>query len=270
MVTNSSSNIKTAASGKVLQGQGVGVANDFSTATYPSASGGTGKILYDNGTNFIESTPTFPASASATSRKMIVSDGTNWVASTETWAVPGTSGNVLTSDGTNWTSAAASGGTFLKQVRNSNSAGTALTNDVNNGATSFLNTQGTQILTVSITPSNVNNILVIQGVAIFGVQNSAGTAPQSAILGLFQNAISPAIYSTATIIDTVSTSLFNNNFTTSLPFLYYMTAGTTSSITFNIRAGGSGGNSSVFLNAGTGTISLTNPLTAFTVSEYTA
>ena len=95
--------------GQVLQSGGNAANPSYSTATYPSSSGGTGKILYDNGTNFVESVPTFPAAASATARKIIVSDGTNWVASTETWAVPGTSGNVLTSNGTNWTSAAASG-----------------------------------------------------------------------------------------------------------------------------------------------------------------
>jgi hypothetical protein len=109
MATINAKNQPTAASGRVLQGQGVGTASAFSTATYPSTSVGSGKILYDNGTNFVTSVPTFPASASATSRKIIVSDGTNWVASTETYATPGTSGNVLTSDGTNWTSAAAPG-----------------------------------------------------------------------------------------------------------------------------------------------------------------
>jgi hypothetical protein len=83
MATNNAANIPTAASGKVLQGAGVGVASTFSTPTYPSASG--------------------------TARKVLVSDGTNNVYSTETWAVPGSSGNVLTSDGTNWTSAAPSG-----------------------------------------------------------------------------------------------------------------------------------------------------------------
>lgn len=110
MVTNNAANNSTAATGKVLQGAGVGVASTYSTATYPSVTAGTGKILYDNGTNFVTSVPTFPASASATSRKMMVSDGTNWVASTETWAAPGTSGNVLTSDGTNWVSSAPSSG----------------------------------------------------------------------------------------------------------------------------------------------------------------
>jgi len=113
MATNNAKNQPTAASRKVLQGQGIGTASAFSTATYPSTSAGTGKILYDNGTNFVTSTPTFPASASATSRKVIVSDGTNWLASTETYATPGASGNVMTSDGTNWTSAAAPGASLL-------------------------------------------------------------------------------------------------------------------------------------------------------------
>lgn len=104
--SNSFGTVGPGTTGQVLQAN-TSANPTFSTATYPSSSGGTGKILFDNGTNFIESTPTFPASASATSRKIIVSDGTNWVASTETWATPGTSGNVLTSNGTNWTSAAA-------------------------------------------------------------------------------------------------------------------------------------------------------------------
>lgn len=113
MATNNATNEPTAAVGKIWQGQGVGTTSAFSTATYPSVSAGSGKILYDNGTNFVTSVPTFPTSASSTSRKIVVSDGTNWVASTETWAVPGTNGNILTSNGTNWTSAAAPGGGML-------------------------------------------------------------------------------------------------------------------------------------------------------------
>jgi hypothetical protein len=96
MATNNAANIGTAASGKVLQGAGVGVAPTFSTPTYPSASG--------------------------TSRKILVSDGTNNVYSTETWATPSTSGNVLTSDGTNWTSAAAPAGNLLVATKTLTSA----------------------------------------------------------------------------------------------------------------------------------------------------
>ena len=117
---NTIASVGPGSAGQVLQSAGNASNPAYSTATYPSSSGGTGKILYDNGTNFIESTPTFPASASATSRKIIVSDGTNWVASTETWATPGSSGNVLTSDGTNWTSAAPAGGALVWSVITAN------------------------------------------------------------------------------------------------------------------------------------------------------
>jgi len=60
MVTNSSSNIKTAAAGKVLQGQGIGVNNDFSTATFPATATGTGTILRADGTNWVATTSTYP------------------------------------------------------------------------------------------------------------------------------------------------------------------------------------------------------------------
>lgn len=103
MATNNAINVGTAATGKVLQGQGVGTSPAFSTATYPSTAGTSGKVLISDGTNIVSSTPTYP-NASATSRKIIVSDGTNFVASTETWATPSTSGNILNSDGTNWVS----------------------------------------------------------------------------------------------------------------------------------------------------------------------
>jgi len=51
MATNNAINIPTAATGKVLQGAGVGTAPAFSTATYPSTATGTGKILRADGTN---------------------------------------------------------------------------------------------------------------------------------------------------------------------------------------------------------------------------
>src|SRR6185295_6269976 len=102
MVTNSSSNIPTAASGKVLQGAGVGTNNTFSTATYPSTATGTGKILIADGTNWIASTPTYP-SGSGTSGKVLISDGTNNVYSTPTFPnASATSGKFIRSDGTNW------------------------------------------------------------------------------------------------------------------------------------------------------------------------
>jgi hypothetical protein len=63
----------------------------------------SGKVLIGNGTNFVESTPTFP-NASVTSGKFIISDGTNWVASTPTISTTTTAGKILVGDGTNWVS----------------------------------------------------------------------------------------------------------------------------------------------------------------------
>lgn len=56
MVTNSPANIPTAASGKVLQGQGIGTANAFSTATYPSTGGTASTIMRSDGTNWVNTT----------------------------------------------------------------------------------------------------------------------------------------------------------------------------------------------------------------------
>ncbi len=61
MVTQNSANNKTGASGTVLQGQGVGTASDFSTATYPATATGTGTILRADGTNWVATTATYPA-----------------------------------------------------------------------------------------------------------------------------------------------------------------------------------------------------------------
>lgn len=89
------------ASGKVLQSNAA-AAPSYSTPTYPSASGTSGKVLVSDGTNNVYSTPTFP-NASATSGKIIISDGTNWIASTPTFPNSASStGTILRADGTNW------------------------------------------------------------------------------------------------------------------------------------------------------------------------
>ncbi len=77
MPTNNSSNTPTGISGTILQGQGIGVASNFSTATYPSSATNTGTILRADGTNWSPTTATYPNTA-------------------------GHAGNVLTSNGTNW------------------------------------------------------------------------------------------------------------------------------------------------------------------------
>lgn len=56
MVTRNASDEPTAASGKVLQGQGIGTASNFSTATYPSTASTSGVIMRADGTNWTTST----------------------------------------------------------------------------------------------------------------------------------------------------------------------------------------------------------------------
>lgn len=79
MVTNNAINVATAASGTILQGAGVGTAPVFSTATYPSTAGTSSTILRSDGTNFVNSTPTFPNTATANT--VLAGDGTNFTAS---------------------------------------------------------------------------------------------------------------------------------------------------------------------------------------------
>jgi len=62
MVTQNSANNKTEATGKLMQGQGVGTASDYSTATYPATATGTGTILRADGTNWVATTATYPTS----------------------------------------------------------------------------------------------------------------------------------------------------------------------------------------------------------------
>lgn len=77
MTTNNAGNNKTGASGTVLQGQGVGTAADFSTATYPSTATGTGTILRANGTNWVATTATYPTTT--TTKQLLYSSAANVV-----------------------------------------------------------------------------------------------------------------------------------------------------------------------------------------------
>lgn len=84
----------SATAGQVLQSGGSSANPAYSTPTYPSASGTSGKVLVSDGTNNVYSTPTFP-NASATSGKIIISDGTNWIASTPTFPNAAAQGDLL-------------------------------------------------------------------------------------------------------------------------------------------------------------------------------
>lgn len=89
--------------GQILQSAGNASIPTWSTPTYPSSSGTSGKFLISDGTNNVYSTSTIPTSAGATALKYLRSDGTNYILSTATISdSPSTAGKILISDGTNW------------------------------------------------------------------------------------------------------------------------------------------------------------------------
>ena len=88
------------------------------------------------------------------------------------------------------------------------------------------NTEGTEFMTLAITPTNASNKLLIQ-VVIIGSLNITNNATMTA---LFQDSTANALAATmqaARQADVANTTAFN----------HYMTAGTTSATTFKVRAG---------------------------------
>lgn len=75
----------------------------WSTPTYPSTSGTTGKFIISDGTNNVYSTSTIPTSAGAVANKVLLSNGTNYVLSTVTFPnAVATAGKIIISDGSNY------------------------------------------------------------------------------------------------------------------------------------------------------------------------
>jgi len=89
------------------------------------------------------------------------------------------------------------------------------------------NTEGNQIMTLAITPKSATNLLVIEVNA-----QLAHSAITNVSAALFQD-------STANALAAGEITEENANFVKNVPILHRMVAGTTSSTTFNVRAGGS-------------------------------
>lgn len=87
-------------------------------------------------------------------------------------------------------------------------------------------TEGTEFMTLAITPTSASNILQID--VVFNGSNSVGAG--TLIAALFQD-------STANAIACCAQVMANSSVMTHIRFSYRMTAGTTSSTTFRVRAG---------------------------------
>jgi hypothetical protein len=88
------------------------------------------------------------------------------------------------------------------------------------------NTEGTEFLSLAITPKSSSNLLLIQAVL-----NYSYSIANTVTMALFQDSTASALAASCEYGST-ATGMINSGLT------YYMTAGTTSATTFKLRAGG--------------------------------
>lgn len=155
------------------------------------------------------------------------------VTTNATWTLPdgfGTTGYVKnTASGSNGTLSFVSGGLVIQSVSSTSSAVATGSTTIPYDDTIPQNTEGDQYFSLAITPTNSSNILEIM--VVMNLYNSSASAG-SMCVALFQDSTANALACRASnISQNVSTSH-------SVISLYYtMTAGTTSSTTFKVRAG---------------------------------
>lgn len=119
------------------------------------------------------------------------------------------------------------------------------------------NTEGTEFMTLAITPKSTTNILVIE--AVFYGAVSAGN---DIVVALFQDSTAGALAAQA--------HYNTNNARSSLKFTHRMVAGTTSATTFKIRAGGDE-TSTITFNGGAGSRHFGDiPKSSLVITEYKA
>ncbi len=152
--------------------------------------------------------------------------------------IESTSGGIKFPDGTTQTTA----GEIIQVVSTQTGDVATGTTVVPYDNTIMQNTEGDQYMSLAITPTNANNKLLITVVAQLS-HSYAGSLYMT--MGLFQdstaNALNTAIGWTNTATALNSTTL-----------LHYMTAGTISSTTFKVRAGGHQTGTTTFNGAGGG------------------
>lgn len=120
-------------------------------------------------------------------------------------------------------------------------------------------TEGDQYMTQAITPKSVTNILVVE--VVFMGSNSA--AAQDVIVALFQDATANALAATSTLMATATGRV-------ALPLTHTMTAGTTSSTTFRVRAGSPAAGTTTFNGFATNRIFGAITKSFIRITEYKA
>ena len=119
------------------------------------------------------------------------------------------------------------------------------------------NTEGDEFMTLSITPQDTSNNLFIQ-IVFYG----ANSATNPIILALFQD-------STADALSAIGDNTGDINNARGVILNHFMTAGTTSTTTFKIRAGRGGGAGTITFNGATGTRDFGGVAgSSITITEY--
>lgn len=119
------------------------------------------------------------------------------------------------------------------------------------------NTEGDEYMTLAITPNNSANKLKID--VVFNCSDSAAA---NIFVALFQD-------STANAIAVAQSTINSNSHQECVSFSHYMTAGTTSSTTFKVRAGGTSG--TMTFNGLSGSRNMGGVLaSSITITEYKA
>ncbi len=131
-------------------------------------------------------------------------------------------------------------GTVLQVVHSSTSAVSTTATAFPHDNTIPQSGEGAEVLTATITPKSATNKLKITMVLL--CSNSA--AGNGNGMGLFQDSTADALAATCSISS-------GNGAYEVLTLVHYMTAGTTSSTTFKMRAGGSAGTMTINGSAGT-------------------
>lgn len=123
------------------------------------------------------------------------------------------------------------------------------------------NTEGTEFMTLAITPKSLTNILVIEITALL----STSAAGVNIIAALFQDTTANALAATADFGDNASTFIPRSS-----TVRHRMVAGTTSSTTFKMRAGTNGASTVTFCGVNSARLFGGASVATFTIREYKA
>lgn len=220
------------------------LAKNASATRYLSNTGSSNnpawaQIDLSNGTTGTLTVPSGGTGVTSATAYAVLCGGTTSTAAFQSVSGVGSSGQILTSNGAGalptWQTGASTGKPIVQQVYTQTGTVATGTTAIPADNTIPQNTEGDQYMTLAITPTNASNLLVIHA----GVIVSNSNATQALVAALFQDSTANAL---------VAAEMSQNTATlrSRITLHYIMAAGTTSSTTFKIRAGGQTGATTTF------------------------